>query len=397
MAQPKTRLWRQRLRCLAIVFIFHFFICGAPKVVAVVPHGIPDAASRWVALAIPVGLSVYAVYAACPETFFVLVVYFIAHTGMNFYMKYVLSQFKVDEELKGMPMAFLLTSIQQFVAFLAFAVFLLFGHIAGGDYAVKRLRTWEERGTLVFFSLAFAGNIGLNNFSLSLLPMSVNLILRSCLPLATALVETAVQGRLSQRIAPAQWILLLLGVICTAVASYCKTPSAAQEAEAAVFSLGLCAAIGSLFFGALNMVLAGVLGDLELNPVDSTGYMALPAGFTLLLPAITTTHPVSPWAPRFPQLTDWQILQEILKRNPGALQPVFFSGILAFAYNALQYALVHRLSATHASFAGNFNMAVSILFSLLIGWEVLPEGRSTMFLLAILGNLAAFTGFTAKQ
>lgn len=45
----------------------------------------------------------------------------------------------------------------------------------------------------------------------------------------------------------------------------------------------------------------------------------------------------------------------------------------------------------------NFNMAVSILFSLLIGWEVLPEGRSTMFLLAILGNLAAFTGFTAKQ
>lgn len=186
-------------------------------------------------------------------------------------------------------------------------------------------------------------------------------------------------------------------MICTAVASYCKTPDAAHEAEAAVFSLGLCAAIGSLFFGALNMVLAGVLGDLELNPVDSTGYMALPAGFTLLLPAITTTHPVSPWAPRFPQLTDWQILQEILKRNPGALQPVFFSGILAFAYNALQYALVHRLSATHASFAGNFNMAVSILFSLLIGWEVLPEGRSTMFLLAILGNLAAFTGFTAKQ
>ena len=35
----------------------------------------------------------------------------------------------------------------------------------------------------------------------------------------------------------------------------------------------------------------------------------------------------------------WQlfVLQEILKRNPGALQPVFFSGILAFAYNALQH------------------------------------------------------------
>eukprot|EP00435_Cladocopium_sp_Y103_P033010 s307_g8.t1 len=127
------------------------------------------------------------------------------------------------------------------------------------------------------------------------------------------------------------------------------------------------------------MVLAGVLGDLELNPVDSTGYMALPAGFTLLLPATRTTHP------------------EVLKRNPGALQPVFFSGILAFAYNALQYALVHRLSATHASFAGNFNMAVGILFSLLIGWEVLPEGRSMMFLLAIFGNLAAFTSFTALK
>ena len=67
------------------VFIFHFFIYGAPKVVAVVPHGIPDAASRWVALAIPVGVSVCAVYAACPETFFILVVYFIAHTGTGWY------------------------------------------------------------------------------------------------------------------------------------------------------------------------------------------------------------------------------------------------------------------------------------------------------------------------
>ena len=172
-------------------------------------------------------------------------------------MKYVLSQFPVDDELRGMPMAFLLTSIQQFVAFLTFGIFLLCGHLAGRSYTVKKLKlvqleikvvrscqclfclasivglsdtaisyqfdkmkwvtrvnrlcqsgvesqprtTSKEVWTLLCFSLAFAGNIGLNNFSLSLLPMSVNLILRSCLPLATEPWITLLQSRFGRRIA----------------------------------------------------------------------------------------------------------------------------------------------------------------------------------------------------
>merc|ERR1711972_145651 len=162
--------------------------------------------------------------------------------------------------------------------------------------------------------------------------------------------------------------------------------------------LGVICCVASLFSGALNMVLAGILGsELKLNPLDTTCYMALPAGIVLLLPALLISHPMGKW-PGFPDMTDWQVVAEVLTRKPMALLPVAFSGILAFFYNILQYTLVHKLSAAYAAFAGNFNKAATVALSLALGLEALPAGGyGQLFLLAVVGNIAAFTFYSSRK
>lgn len=334
----------------------------------------------------------------------IVMIYFGAQTGMNLYMKSVLSKIVVDEEegLKGIPIGFLLTAIQQFVAFLAFSCFLVLSKLFSNPYKVKPLKDSKEYFAMILFSLAFALNIGLNNFSLSLVAISINLIIRSCLPLSTAVSQLVVGSLLGDEkkdgISAKDWLLMLSGVGCAGLATYAKKMAGDNPEESAALVLGVVVCVASIFSGALNMVLAGVLGTkMKLNAVDTTCYMALPAGLALLVPSLLVSHPMTKW-PGFSSMTDWEVLQEVLARNPSALLPVAFSGILSFCYNILQYSIVHKLSATYAAFAGNFNKAATVGLSLLLGLEALPSGDyGYIFLLAVVGNIAAFTAFSALQ
>lgn len=301
--------------------------------------------------------------------------------------------------LKGIPIGFLLTGIQQFVAFAAFCCFLIVGRLFSSGYQVKKLTSVKEYVAVVCFSITFALNIGLNNFSLSLVAISINLIIRSCLPLSTALsqlVVGSIMGQDSARIAAREWFLMIAGVGCAGLATYANSKGSSKHEDSADLWLGVIVAVASIFSGALNMVLAGVLGTtMKLNPLDTTCYMALPAGLVLLVPSLIVSHPMAKW-PGFGNMTDWEVMQEVLARNPMALSPVLFSGILAFVYNILQYTLVHKLSAAYAAFAGNFNKAATVALSLLLGLEALPSGDyGRLFLLAVAGNIAAFSVYSS--
>lgn len=335
------------------------------------------------------------------ETVAIIMIYFGAQTGMNIYMKNVLSKIVVDKEegLKGIPIGFLLTAIQQFVAFLTFGLFVFGGRLFGAAYQVKRLTSRKEVVAVLCFGLAFALNIGLNNFSLSLISISINLIIRSCLPLTTAISQIIIGYFLGDDVkasqSAAQWALMLAGVGCAGLATYAKSGGPEDSAS---LTLGVTIAVASICSGAVNMVLAGILGTaMKLNPIDTTCYMALPAGLSLLLPSLFVSHPMKGW-PGFPSMTDWEVLQEVMSRNPSVLLPVLFSGVLAFIYNILQYSIVHKLSASYATFAGNFNKAATVALSLLLGLEALPDGNyGIMFIVAVAGNIAAFTLYSSIQ
>jgi len=337
------------------------------------------------------------------ETVATLLIYFGAQSGMNIYMKSVMSKVVVDAEegLKGVPIGFMLTSIQQLVAFVIFCCFLLAGRLLNSGYKAKKLASRKEYVAVLCFSATFALNIGLNNFGLSLVAISINLLIRSCLPLSTAVSQIAVGSILGlekkSSISLIEWLLMITGVGCAGLATFAKNAASHRE-ESAELVLGVLVLVASIFSGALNMVLAGVLGsEMKLNPLDTTCYMSLPAGLLLLLPALLVPHPMGSWR-GFDAMTDWEVLGEVMARNPSALVPVLFSGVLAFVYNVLQYTLVHKLSAAYASFAGNFNKAATVFLSLLFGLEAVPAGSwGYVFIAAVVGNIGAFTAFSALK
>ncbi|CAK8990013.1 unnamed protein product [Durusdinium trenchii] len=191
-------------------------------------------------------------------------------------------------------------------------------------------------------------NIGLNNFSLSLLAVSLNMIIRSCLPLVT-LVFQQVLGPcfpdLASKVRVSEVTFMVAGVLFAALATLAKSHGAHNnESDVAC---------------AVNLILASVFGSVlkpALNPVDTIFYMAIPCAIFLLPASLWVLHPVD-W-PNFGDISDAQVLKKVMELSPSTVMWVVLSGVIAAGYNVLQYTVVQKLSASHAAFAGNFNKAV---------------------------------------
>jgi len=329
-----------------------------------------------------------------------VLLFFGAQTFMNLYMKVVLSNSMVSRELnlKGFPAAFAVTALQQIASFAL--LLLLFGCLwfTPWRYMPKVLSNRFEVATVICFSLAFTVNIALNNFSLMLLPISVNLIIRSCAPLTTFAAQQIMARLFSEPVRDSnllEVVCMVVGVGCAAIAVFAKSAASGPEEspETANLLLGLLVCIASLFSASLNMALAGVLGtSLKMNPIDTTLYMSLPSFAFLLVPVFFIAHP-SEW-PGDPK-TDWSILCTVAELNPGVIGLALLSGAFALTYNALQFAIVQTMSPTHAAFASNFNKAATIAIAMVVGLETVRLNNSgTIMLLGIVGNIAAFTVYS---
>lgn len=337
-----------------------------------------------------------------------LVLYFGAQTGMNLYMKAVLSSSMVSEEdhLHGMPAGFACTAVQQVTAFILFGSWILISNLTGCGYEPKRLDTKMEMFAVICFSLSFTLNIALNNYSLSLIPISTNLIIRSCLPLSTFLSSYLV-ARLTKEEASSckivEILLMVLGVICAAVVCYAEHAGEPSDDNGGAFVFGVIVCCASLLSGSLNMALAQMLGTtVKLNPLDTTVYMSVPAVIFLIVPVFFYTHLLKDkaWQEYMgsDNVTDWSIFASVWQLSPFTVFLAVFSGALALAYNVLQYGLVQSLSAAHTTFAGNFNKAATIVLSLLVGLETLPEGMwGTVMLFGVVGNIGAFTVYNVVK
>jgi hypothetical protein len=144
------------------------------------------------------------------------------------------------------------------------------------------------------------------------------------------------------------------------------------------------------------MVLANELGKrLNLGSMDMTFYMSLPAALFLLVPSIFLSSPS--WPEEEP-MTDCQVFSLVYQLAPGVLGLACLLGVFACAYNVLQIDMAQSLSATYTTFAGNFNKAMTVMISITMGLERLPEGVwGFVMLLATLGNISAFTVYSYLQ
>jgi drug/metabolite transporter (DMT)-like permease len=331
-----------------------------------------------------------------------ITMYFGAQPGFNLYMKAVLSDAEISSAhgMRGVPAAFLVTTLQLLVAFLFMISAVAALWFTPWRYRIKSLKTQREWIAVLCFSAAFAANIGLNNLSLSYLPMSLNLTIRSCLPLVTLALQLLISRCQLGDTPPASCKevgIMSFGVFCACLATMAKGEGSDSAKEWNRLYFGVAACCLSCAAAALNLVLVAAVGQkMKLNPVDSALYMALPAAFCLLPPAILVPHPVE-W-PGFKSLTDVQILGQVLELSPGTVAWLALSGVFGMAYNVLQFHLVQTFSAAHTAFAGNFNKAATIMLSICFGLESLPRKPwDHVMLIAVTGKVCAFACYSANR
>merc|ERR1719262_1878643 len=132
--------------------------------------------------------------------------------------------------------------------------------------------------------------------------------------------------------------------------------------------------------------------------------MSVPATLFLLPIAMLWQKPVpGMWPTVFgaPVASDWQILQKVYIISPKTFALFALSGVFSFAYNIVQFSIVHTLSPSATAFGGNFNKAALVFLTLILPFlqvHQLPGPPYTFVIwLAVIGNVAAFSYYSYLQ
>merc|ERR1712129_602387 len=312
-----------------------------------------------------------------------------------------------EEDLHGCPVGFALTAFQQLISFFCFLA--LFALLYNTSYKItpKKITTTKEVVSICIFGCVFAMNIALNNFSLGYVSIAVNLIIRSCLPLTTFLSQQILALFDLYPFKPCKLIeisLMVCGVFCAAAFTTAKIMgSSGSHNSGSNQVLGVVMCICSLLCGSVNLALAGVLGEMKLSVYDTVAYMSLPA-FTFLIPFCLIPKPVPGAWPDvfgFDSASDFDILKTVAQISPKTFWLFALSGIFSFAYNIIQFSIVHTLSPSATAFGGNFNKAALVFLTLILPFlqvHKLPEAPYIYWIwAAVLGNVAAFSAYSYLQ
>jgi len=348
-----------------------------------------------------------------------LVLYFGAQSFMNIYMGWVMRTnvtvpkgTKIGDEvleadLTGCPAGFALTAFQQVISFVIFMVFFGAAYFTPYRYTPKKLNTMFEVFCVIIFGCVFALNIALNNFSLGYISIAVNLIIRSCLPLTTFLSQQGLSMCGLYPLKPCRFkeiSLMVIGVLCAGAFTFAKIMGSDKKSDSNNMILGVLMCIASLLCGSLNLALAGVLGETKLNVYDTVAYMAIPATVFLAPIAYFLSKPVpGEWGKVFgvTRMTDFEILVGTWHLNKSTMMWLALSGVFSFAYNIIQFSIVHTLSPSATAFGGNFNKAALVFLTLLLpflrvhalpGWPWLQ-----VIWIAVILNISAFSYYSYLQ
>jgi len=328
-----------------------------------------------------------------------LVSFFGAQTAMNLYMKQVFSNLRMPGGFKGVPAPFAITAIQQLVSFAVLAVGLQAARCFGYHVNCRRLESRREVGCVLLLALAFVGNIGLNNLSLSILDISVHLIIRTAGALVNLALEFLAQPILTKFTGQdAKWpqvncrdlLLTVLGtffaglVICSKLQSFASTSSASNY----YVGIGVCCL--SMVASGIELIVVRTLSShLKMNALEAIMNMSLPASLLLLLPVFFFRHSVS-W-PVSPHLTDWEVMQTVWRTSKLGVALGVLSGFFATLYNVMLYTLSSSFQSHVISMAGNFNKVALMFLSIYLGMELLPDRPwGEVMIAGIAGNGVAF-------
>jgi len=341
-----------------------------------------------------------------------LLVFFGAQTGMNMYMKAVFSSSVVwdnpdvgDAPWLGFQASFFVTALQQVGSFAIFWAVYGPAKLAGcTNYNIKVLESKKEVIAVLCFAASFTCNIALNNFSLMLMPLTLNLIIRSCLPLSTFgaqwILKKMETGE-GKPVKPLEIGLMMLGVAMAGVCAWAQVSAKAEAegkeskgGETSRILLGIIVCVISLFAGSANLALAGLLGtSVKLDSAATVVYNSIPATCILFPLILLVAHPIG-WSGVGGPRTDFWVASQVWTHSKSTLAFAASSSLASLIYNILQFGIVQYLSATHVAFAGNFNKAATIPLAILVGIDSLPQGKwGPIMIIGAVINICAFAAY----
>jgi hypothetical protein len=315
---------------------------------------------------------------------------------MGIYMKIILSEIPLDSigAMKGVPAGLLITAVQQSVSFALLVIWMAVSSFTSSPWRpafVAAKAGWRKVALLAF---SFTCNIACNNYSLTLLPMSVNLIIRSCGPLVTLAVHFAMAWYFCEAWAgtkPEELIWITVGSSCSFLVVLSKAQTMSNY-EMPHMVLGSVVCLCSLLASAMEVItVSKASADIhnKMTPGDLVFSTALPVTMLLIVPIFLLKHPV-PW-PGHEDTTDWNILMECLNLQPWLLAVIVLSGVFALAYNLLMYSLVQKISPEHALLGSNASKIITICLSVLFQFETIPQMPwGLLFTFGCMGTLTAF-------
>ena len=349
-----------------------------------------------------------------------LVLYFGAQSFMNIFMGWIFRTHvtvpkgkmltggeTLQDDLHGCPVGFALTAMQQFISFFCFLILYAALYATPHRITPKKISSIKEVVSILIFGCVFAMNIALNNFSLGYVSIAVNLIIRSCLPLTTFLSQQGLALGGLYPLKPCKAVeisLMVAGVFCACAFTITKIHcSAGGVHQGSNQVLGCAMCILSLLCGSVNLALAGVLGEMKMSVYDTVAYMSIPA-FIFLLPFCLIQKPVPGLWPKVlnkGSASDLEILMWTSSNAPSTFELFVLSGVFSFAYNIIQFTIVHTLSPSATAFGGNFNKAALVFLTLLLPFlqvHALPGYPCNLVIwLCVIGNVAAFSFYSYLQ
>mmetsp|Transcript_89095 Transcript_89095/g.251992 ORF Transcript_89095/g.251992 Transcript_89095/m.251992 type:complete len:473 (+) Transcript_89095:98-1516(+) len=374
-----------------------------------------------------VGGSIMCMMKTCPKllTPGLLVIFFGAQTGMNMYMKAVFSSTTVlnpapDEYCVdagdscawiGFQASFFVTGLQQAGGFVIFWLLYLplkalgFNKIGEKEIEIKTLSSTNEVIAVLCFAASFTMNIALNNMSMALIPLTLNLIIRSCLPLSTFAAQwlltkyTTGEGKPCK---PIEIGLMMLGAAMMCVCVWAKIAAEAEgeshkkagAGESAKTVIGVIYCVVSLFSGSVNLALAGILKtSVKLDGFNTVVYNSIPAAIILLPFVFLLQHPVKHWD-GVGYTNDAWVVGQVWEHSKSTFIFGASSALASLVYNILQFSIVQYLSATHVAFAGNFNKAATVPLALLVGIDHLPQAPyGFIMVVSAIINIISFAAY----
>merc|ERR1712166_131809 len=268
----------------------------------------------------------------------VLVTWLSLNIGLNFFNKEVFS------ERVGFTFPIFFTMFHMVASFFGGAI-LIFGFKAG---SVTKAHWTDYKYRIMLLSLLFVTNISCNNASLVPLSLSVNQIVKSCVPLPTMILSVAFERDANGQ--PKSYskgviVSLLITVLGSVLAVY-------GNPEASPFGLALVI-ISTLAVALWSVMSAMLLGpDSGLNAISLTWYASIISFVLLFILWLCSSEREAATA--------------YLSSRPGDAALIILVGSsTASVYNLVHFALIKVTSALTSAVAGNIKILLIIILSMI--------------------------------